>query len=406
MLQNSKSVLIGFISVLLPVISPASLAVNNPDATIVQLRKDCGILDDCFPTTSEVVSWLDNTRNPNAGPLRIEIGPGRFGAFNCNTHNDVSLVGSGPGITILQGGSAAGIHGFGCFNFNVQDLTAESIFISVRWEGDGSSTWSNVHVLPNSLIIPGLPNFKKENTYGWSEGSCDGISKENRPVHRWVSSRIVATGKTAYLAACSENWFFGTQLVAAGSGFENGLRGITVAAFPSNNTSFPEVHVYGGNIQVVANDTVEFDTLTATVDGQGIIAAVVGKRGELHVHGTGIDVIGNNNGNNIAALGVADGGFIHASESAYVMKTGAGGKKYRILNEGGIVKAPYTWEEEILTPGTPALVSDNGKDMVIENVCSNAPTCTETRPHMMVYTAECTDTGGPWFDTTANACRQ
>jgi len=398
---------------LLPVtFSGHSSATNEPSASIVMLRSTCSIvtgsppIDNCFTSTDEVVNWLDNTRNQDAGPLSIEIGPGQFGAFKCNSHDNLSLKGSGPTITILRAiGFIGGIEGSNCFNFNVQDLTAEGTLYSARWVGAGSSTWSNVHLLPNSLEHPFL---KKENTYGWSE-TCQPTTKENRAIHRWVSSRIVTSGKTAYLAACSENWFFGTQLVASGSGNIDGIRGITVAAFASDDITSPEAHFYGGNIQVIADASVSFGAVSATGDGKGIIATVVGKRGELHIHGTGIDVIGNDNNNDIAALGVADGGFIHASVSAYVMKTGSEGTSYRILNEGGnsgTVRAPYTWDENVLTlPDAPTIVSDNGKDTVVENVCIN-PECSETRPHVMVYTNQCNGAGGTWFDTTANTCRQ
>lgn len=402
------------ISFVLPItITSHSYAGIDPDTPVIHLRTTCNEIqnsapiNNCFTNTNDVVNWLDNERNQNAGPVSIEIGAGIFGGFTCRAHNNISLKGSGPGITILRGFGSAGIEGNNCFNFNVQDLTAESTFISIRWNNGGTTTWSNVHALPNSFEL--LPYVTKGNAYGWSE-TCGQTTKENRAIHRWVSSRIVTTGKTAYLAACSENWFFGTQLTASGSGFADGIRGITVAAFISDDVTSPEAHIYGGNIQVIADSSVSFDSVSAAGDGKGIIATVVGKRGELHIHGTGIDVIGNANNNDIAALGVANGGFIHASVSSYVMKTGSDGRSFRILNEGGnsgTVRAPYTWDEKILTStNPPIIVSDNGKDTVVENVCIDAPTCSEIRPHVMVYTNQCNDIGGPWFDTTANICRQ
>lgn len=419
-----KNKLLG--AILLPslMISTNASAIIDPDATVVYLRKSCieysggPELNNCFVDTNDILAWLGGdgssnlpypTRNDDAGPLRIEIGPGRFAGFECKNKNDISLIGSGPGVTILGGpANSIGIKASHCFNFNVQDLRVESGFISVEWVGRGSSTWSNVHAMPNSLTqVPGYPtSFPEENVYGWSETGCLGIDKASRPVHRWVNSRIVTTGKTAYLANCSENWFFATQFETNGEGFLSGLRGLTVVGLDQEPANRPEVHIYGSNIRVIAAQDASFPTPHSSGDGIGIMAASVGQNGELHIHGTGIDVIGNNIPNDIAALAVADNGFIHASQSAFVMQTTAPGRKYRIKNDGGTIKAPYQWAD---STSTDAIVSENGSDMVIENLCPDATlACSdnEKRPNVMVYSEACSGSAGPWFNTTRNECKQ
>ncbi len=390
----NKSTLRRILMIYLVVFCIHGEAAIDSDAAVVYLRSSCNegvdVLNNCFTTTVDLANWLYNVRDTAAGPLTVEIGPGRFAGFECISKNDLSLKGSGPGVSILGGpGNSIGIRGAGCFNFNVQDLTAESNFISVRWDGKGSSNWSNVHVMPNSLTLDGL--FKQENTYGWSE-SCVGITKADRPVHRWSGSRILATGKTAYLATCSENWFFGTQIEANGAGAADGLRGVTVSAIEMNQK--PEIHLYGSNLRVVAAQGVSFPTPAGKGDGIGILAAGVGLNGELHMHGTGIDAIGNELPNDIAALAVDDGGTIHATQAAFVMKTPSPGKVYRIKNDGGTVMAPYLWEERVLSIN---LVSEDGADTTTDIVGG--------LPHTMIYTGVC-NANGPWFDTVTGQCRQ
>jgi hypothetical protein len=116
-----------------------------------------------------------------------------------------------------------------------------------------------------------------------------------------------------------------------------------------------------------------------------------GAGGEIHIHGTGIDSI-STVGEEIYVLVAEDGGFIHANESSYVIKTT--GTVTRIDNVGSTVKAPYLWEER---DTAPAIISANGADSFIDT--------SGTVPTMYIYADGCNSGGGPWV-SAAGVCRQ
>ncbi len=384
---NSLSALI--LSASFIAIPTTAHAVIDSNASIVYLRKSCtegGVaVNNCFTTTSDLQNWIP-TRSPQPGPsspLLVEIGPGQFDGFLCSNLSNVSLRGSGRDKTVLGSttiSSQIGLTADNCSDLSVQDLEMASPFIAVYWEGTGSSTWTNVDV--------------EGGDYGWSETGCT----SQQSVHRWFSSTIHASYKTAYAVQCSQNWFYGSEIIAAGpGGIENGLRAIT-----AHSTTYPsEVHVYGSVIRVIPDPGTTFPTPGSLGgDGTGLVAVVAGQNSQIHIHGTGIDVMGNNVSNDIAALIATNGGLIHATQTAFMLNTPAPGQVYRIKNEGGTIMAPYLWENEVL--GMP-LVSEDGADMTVENQCVGT-TCSTTQPHLLVYSSSCT-TNGPWFDIGAGKCR-
>jgi len=368
---------------LFSVIGNTAQAAIEPDADIAYLRKNCteeGVrIANCVTKASAVMGWLGTRQPTSNSPATVEIGPGKFSpGFSCNGISNFSLKGSGRGKTVLGGGfGQLAFQARDCFNLHIQDLTITGGFPApIYWLGGGSSTWVNVEILGG--------------IYGWTEADCSGLTQ--KPVHHWFSSTIKANQKVAYNAMCSENWFYGSEFITTGSGFSGGIRGIT--AHKTTDGLSPEVHIYGSVIRVIPDPGITFATPSGAADATGIVAVSAGRDAEVHIHGTGIDVIGNDIPNDIAALAVADGGIIHATQSAFVMKTPSPGKVYRIKNDGGIVKAPYLWENGVLLKN---LVSDDGADRTTEIVGG--------MPHPMVYTSGC-NINGPWFDTVTGQCRQ
>jgi len=358
-------------------------AAIDPAADIAYLRKDCreeGVrIANCVTNASAVMKWLSAKQPTVNSPATVEIGPGQFSpGFSCTGVSNFSLKGSGRGKTILGGGfGQVAFQARDCFNLHIQDLTITGGFPApIYWLGGGSSTWVDVEILGG--------------IYGWTETDCAGLTQ--RPVHHWFSSTIKSNLKVAYNASCSENWFYGTEFITTGPGFTGGIRGIT--AHKTTDGLSPEVHVYGSVIRVIPDPGITFAAPSGAGDATGIVAVSAGRDAEVHIHGTGIDVIGNDIPNDVAALAVADGGIIHATQSAFVMKTPSQGKIYRIKNDGGTVKAPYLWEDEVLLKN---LVSDDGADRTTEIVGG--------LPHPLVYTSVCT-VNGPWFDTVTGQCRQ
>lgn len=374
-------------------------AVIDNNAPVVKLRTDCieaeATLNNCFTDMSSLMAWVSQTRQPNSdNPLLVEIGPGNFDGFTCVNSSHINFKGSGRDKTVFGGGYAQqpAITARDCFNIHVQDLKVTGGFPApVYWQGTGSSTWVNVH-LDGAL-------------YGWTETECASVTDNTkRPVHRWWSSTIQTRGKIAYVAACSENWFWGSEIIAAGNGSVNGLRGIVAGAGYSYNR--PEVHVYGSVIRVIPNPGVSYP-LGGGGEGPGIFAVSAGSHAEVHIHGTGIDVIGNDMPNHVAALMASNGGIIHANATAYNMSTAAGGTIRRIVkdsNPSTHIHASYLWEEHPTPPAS--LVSANGADMAVETDCaSTGCQITGTETHLLIYNNSCAGAGGPWFDVVTGACR-
>lgn len=372
--------------------SQGALAANDRDAAVVKLRTSClennQTLNNCFTTTSALQNWI-NARLNSSASLSVEIGPGTFGGFTCDKSN-ITLKGSGPDVTILDGGnSRVGIvGGSSCINFNVQDLTVSGSLFSVYWHDNGgsSSRWTNVSVVADG--------------YAWNEG-CSGTANSNRSVHYWFNSRLsTSTAGKVYNVFCSENWFFGSEIMALGSEITGQSVAFLVAS--QNSTAKPEVHVYGSVIRAIAKPGVSYPIPRGfNFNANGIIAVAAGRNADVHIHGTGIDVIGNELPNGVAALVAWDGGKIHANEAAYNLKTGTGGTVTRIMkdtNPATDVHAPYLWGQYPTPqhPSLPNITSLTGTDMAVVTDTS------DRRPHLVIYDSTCTS---KWYDTTDKRCR-
>ena len=362
------------------VFSVGASAVINPQAPIVTLRTTCQegavTLDNCFTNMDTLISWVSGTRIPTASrPLSVEIGPGSFSGFNLNGVGDISFRGSGPDKTTIGREMQGAINIVNSHRLNFQDLKVTGGFPApVYWIGGGSSTWTNVH------LAGGL--------YAWTETGCNATT--GRAKHYWFSSRLTSNGK-GYLAACSENWFFGSEIAVEGPGL-GGVKGLLVFGQPSFGIS-PEAHLYGSTIRVKPSPGTSFSPPTAGNECSGVVAVCVGLNGNVHIHGTGIDVIGNELPNDVAALVVGDGGEIHANQSAFNMSTAAGGKVIRILNGGGHVHAPYLWEHIPVAP----LGSVTGADMTVVTTGTS-----DGQPHLVIYSTNC---ASKWYDAVDKACR-
>lgn len=322
--------------------STATAAMYSVDANapVVKLRKSCtesnAILKNCFDTVDSLNTWVNGTRQPNASiPLLVEIGPGTFSdqELVCSASH-LTFRGSGQGKTKLNHGVlpanitslSAGLKGRGCNELSVENLTLEG-FWGVLWEGSGSSTWINV-------TVRGI-------SYGWWDNPCMGQAGGK---HYWFGSRIIADPASfgyptalvkGYGINCGQSWFFGSEILAVGG--DAGPKGLYV--------NHGEAHMYGGALRAVLNpgQTAGSPGLTgmAQEEGAGLFAALAANNGSVHIHGTGIDVIGNALGNDIAALMASSNGEIHANGAAYNLSTGLGGRIHRIINNGGHVHAPY-----------------------------------------------------------------
>ena len=353
-------------------LSMPSQAAIDTDAPAVKLSTSCqqagNSLDNCFTDITTLNTWIWQTRNPapsSASPLLVDIGPGTFtGQFSCTNAGYVTLRGAGMGVTVIQNGSMP-ISTHNCENMVFSHMSVKNTQTLFGVQNFGGSTfWDSVE-------IDGLG-------YAWfdSPGGCSTSSTGN---HRFFNSRIIAhtigASDTAVFNACDATWLIGSEITSIGA---DGAQVMPIEAVGG------EVHVYGGNIRTLTD---------ANVVPQYMIAAKsVGSNTEIHIHGTGIDVI-SQAANDIVALSASNGGLIHANGSAYVLKTGSGGKVTRIANAGGKVLAPYVWQQSA-TP--PDIASDNGADTVVITATSDG------HPHMTIYDVSC---ASKWFDSTTGKCR-
>ncbi|MHB8623518.1 MAG: hypothetical protein ACYC9J_14325 [Sulfuricaulis sp.] len=346
----------------------------NPDsnANVVYLRTNCNVgtspLKNCFEGMSTLTGWIANTRQPTAAaPLVVEIGPGTFSAFGCQNGGYTTLRGSGRQNTIITNGQVYGdaFEASNCTQLDISDLSivgTTNALHTMDWLGTGTSTWSNVNIIGNS--------------YGWFD---------NGGTHFWFGCRFLNNagyGVSRAYETAGVSWFFGSEIEADSP---NGAGEVEALGVLTGG----EAHVYGGVLRAVVSGGNGGNTLSSD---SGIKAVNANGAGSMvHIHGTGIDVI-SGPGNQIAALMAGTGAMIHANGAAYNLSTGTGGTVYRILNNGGDVRAPYQWEEG---PTPPQIQSANGSDTT---VLTNT---TDGQPHLLIYSTSC---AGGWYDTAIRAC--
>jgi hypothetical protein len=355
----------------------AALAVIDANAPVVKLRDpanggctEAGVgLNNCFTSLPTLNTWVSDTRKPTAvKPLFVDIGPGKFvGTFGCSASNYagyVTLQGAGMKTTVIENGSSP-VSTTNCVQMRFSDMTLRNTgnLFGVKNLG-GSTFWDNIE-------IDGLG-------YAWfdSPTSCPTTPRGS---HYWFNSRITsrsaANSTTSYYNACDESWFFGSEITATGT--------TTGAQITPIRAAGGEVHVYGSVIRAISG---------AGIASSGMVAVTSFDSAEVHIHGTGIDVL-STDANNITALSSSNGGKIHADGAAYNLKTGSGGSITRVSGEGHDVHAPYLWSGHA-TP--PNITSQDGADTAV--VTSE----TGGTPRLVIYSTACPS---KWFDVGSNACR-
>lgn len=373
-----------------------SAAVDSA-APVVLLRTSCndgsgGTLNNCFTDIEGVTDWIRNTRMPNSStPLAVEIGPGTFFSV------DLACEGTFTGYTTFRGAgrenTTIGVNSNwmpysvqldGCTSMKFHDITIGPFNGSlggINWKGTGTSAWQNVEFFTNN--------------YGWNDSGTACPTSGIRGAHYWTSSRIVSTNASiaigAYESTCAEDWFIGSEVT-----IHSNKIGTKANAIRSNGPN-SEIHFYGGVLRVLLTGPASTT--------QDIAAASAMNSGEIHIHGTGIDVI-SEFAKPVVALKVASGGTIHANASAYNLRTAAGGTVTRINNVGGLghIHAPYLWEHIPDTDGDPGTVdtnfiSANGADQTTVTAGTS-----DGHPHTAVYSSAC-PSNARWYDQVDKVCR-
>jgi hypothetical protein len=124
-----------------------------------------------------------------------------------------------------------------------------------------------------------------------------------------------------------------------------------------------------------------------------LIAASASNSAEIHIHGTGIDLL-TPTASSLIGLTASGSSKIHADGAAFNMSTGSGGTITRILDQttsGHGIHAPYLWSGHDVPP---SIISVNGADVAVIN---EGPAS-----RFVIYNSNC---ASKWYDVGNNACR-
>src|SRR3990172_10660885 len=358
----------------------ASAALDDPNAEVVHLKKNCGTLANCTSSVLQLNNWIRDTRRPNeTNPLVVNIGPGTFSDRPLSLACDgtvgfrgyISFIGAGIDVTILD---AQKTHWFGalgtCNNLNFSALSLKSsappgtvnAYAVIAWSSGGSSQWANVGV--------------EGSAYAWREDSCEGTGQ-----HYWHSSRLRVTSSTftiavVYGAGCDESWFFGSELFMMLPPNDPAAGNSAVArASKPTPSNMGILHFYGSVLR------------TGTDASNGMLRGIAADGGEVHLHGVGMDFV-SASGIPVVALEAENGGHIHGAATAYSVHTSGAFTRELIGDGGGTIDAPYFWGAR------PASLLDrvysvDGEDTAIDTAAADG------KPHSLVYRSSC---GRRWYD--------
>ena len=121
-------------------------AIPEPDEPVVYLRDDCGSLNNCYTSFTQLLDWVWTVRLPSkALPLLIDVGPGEFplqaSTLYCDgeasPRGNITLRGSGRDNTTLYSSTpqtlGAVIKINKCDNLSFRDITIRGAIGEAEW---------------------------------------------------------------------------------------------------------------------------------------------------------------------------------------------------------------------------------------------------------------------------------
>ncbi len=412
-MSNRAVSVILVLSVSLLTLGTPALADVDADAAVVLLRKDCGdpALENCFESMTELsnlsTGWIWTIRSPApsaTAPLLVEIGPGEFETFTCAGGGNVTLRGSGREQTILKGTFGADVDD--CERLSFIDLGLHGTNYGVQWLNGGDSSWSNTDLL-------GLGDVTAYASSGWRD-TCD--PPFSKAVHYFHGSRVRVTGtgpiggSVGFHSSCSENWFFGGEILADVAVPTNFVTGVKVDIIG-------DVRTFGTTIRARASAMPNNASLVGVLvslfaDPSGLPGSPA--PGAFHAHGSIVNAsLSPESTADVSAVGLeVVGGLAHTPGTAFVVKASGAGVATRVnVGGSGTALSPFLWQSGPKPPQSPdestAVFSSDGKDLFVETDCDAAGDCDGggNETHLMVYNeAECGATD-PWFDIVTGRCR-
>ncbi|VAW79317.1 hypothetical protein MNBD_GAMMA15-1232 [hydrothermal vent metagenome] len=402
-----------FIAVFIVVVMPgylwaySDLPTSGTLPDVVHLRKDCANtnpdLKNCADNMSEMLNWVWSTKAPSvAAPVLINVGPGTFVEFNCNSSGNVTLRGSGRDNTkiissgikpsfIDSGSGDAAVNAKNCSNLVIEDLTIEGGRYGIRWMEGGNSVYSNVLVTGNSNA--------------WWDFSFNLGASKPQSTHYWFSSVLRNAGGApegsniaTLFTYSADHWLYGCEISAIS---DSQTGSIVQRAIWVRNEVSAEVRLFGSVVRVGASPGTSVGSM-----GPGG-PKLIGVRNDnvFHMHGGIISVDATNASNSsvsVKAISSQNGFSTHTPGVSFIVNPKGSGIASRISGEG--IESPYQWPR-----GTnpPEIKSTLGSDLFVEIDCTSNGDCdsgTGTEPHLMIYSENCTATL-PWFDSTRGKCR-
>ena len=375
-------------------LSPASALAQlpAPDADRVELRLPGGCAGqgaNCVESTADVNAWLATVRSPDAPPVIIDIGTGEFDPFVCIDQDGITLRGSGRLVTAIANhvsGNAMTIAN--CDKLQLQDLRVVADGTAGRgvdFTGPGSVDYTDIEVEAVRSVFE--ENDVVSGTCGYSA---------SQSVHRsWNSlwRDLNQNGSAAWIATCTKALFYGSEVLGTNTAIQ-----IEYQA---------DLRLYGSVVRTVVPQNSAFSPARGVRVGPG-------PGGTFHMHGglIAVDASAKEGQMNVSVVGIANNGFAHALDTAFLVKAAGAGTATRIASTGveaPLLLAPRTDKPNAGGGGAGPYVSATGSDMYVETDCCSNGDCDSTgaEPHLMVYNAAmCTSpTLGPWFDTVTGRCR-
>lgn len=380
-----------------------ALATVDDDAEIILVRKDCGTLDNCFETIADALSWTWGTREPSASsPLLWDVGPGTWNEqWSCENNGYVTVRGAGREQTIIEANTIGAVSVDDCEQLEFIDIGIHGNTVTVFWEDDGSSTWTNVDIVGTDGGSESLV---------WADDFCDGSFQAQ---HYFFGSRIIlrdvdGTGYSpaAWYGNCSDTWFYGGEILAEWN--ENKTGGVVYLLNLSTNTRF---QAFGTALRGVVTDT---PTSTSGILTAVSISGTSGVPTSMfHMHGGIISLLTNpSHSVSVAGLSVGSYAVAHTPGTAFNLRPGSSSLAYRTSTSGsGAVDSPFLWQSGSTPPvaggETNVLASTNGEDMFVETDCDGDGDCdgAGNQAHLMVYNPDECGSSEPWFDTVTGRCR-
>lgn len=387
------------------VLLPGPARGDDHEVTFLLLDCQGKTQPDCFEDTSSLISWIADTRQPDASaPLLVEVGPGDFDPFDCDSggspnFGDVTFRGVGTTLTrfAASGSAPAAISVVGCSRLEFIDLTVSNPYqTAVDWTDGGTSTWSNVDLIGG--------------TRGWSD-DCGGTPDPGS--HDFFGSRIVArlssasaaTSATALDSRCGGTSVFGgvVRVEVDADAAPTSLGDVTGVAVDADG----DVKLSGTNV------TLDLEGLAVTSSATLRGSLVSGGRFQMNGGFVTVDASSLPDAD-VRGIELADssGGVANASGTAFDLIPSSSGSVERAVGDPSLESA-FAWAASNAPPvtgeGPDPLASQHGADRYVETDCDSDGDCDAAglETHPMVYSTECDASGpdGPWFDTATGRCR-